>query len=513
MPYLLAMADNLAYLLDKAKGFPEQPGVYFMKDPSGRILYIGKAKKLRDRVKSYFLKQENLANRTQVLVKKIHDIEFTVTTTELEALLLECNLIKKHRPRYNVRLKDDKNYPYVVLDFTHPFPQFRITRKVFFSPHLKYFGPFSGGATEIGRFLLKTFQIRDCSDSKFKNRTRPCLNYEIGTCTAPCVAYVTEEDYAKQVKQAILFLQGKKASLIKEIKTQMLAFSDKQEFEAARNLRDKMQALIKISQKQSTVLAGTQRDIDVIGCFENEESLQWVVLFIRAGLMTGRRTQKTPLDPGMKGDSIRTFLEQFYMVSLVPDEVWLSQDFPDRELIEKYLSDKAGKVVKVRVPRSEQPMRLLGMAYENAKLIAEEQTKTTEKAAPELLQKALNLKEPPHHIEGMDVSNLQGGQPVISLVHFADERPLKSQYRLYYPKTVEGQNDFAMIYEACLRRFGNPNHPPPDLLLIDGGKGQLQSAMKALNELKMDVPLCSIAKSRTQSSFTLEYFYWSTTTY
>src|SRR6185369_1599693 len=171
--------------LERIKTWPTQPGIYIMRDSMNRILYVGKAKNLRNRIRSYFQSPDKLSGKTRLLVKKIHNLEFTVTLTELEALLLECNLIKKHKPRYNIRLKDDKNYPYVVLDFTHPFPQLKITRKVIPAPELKYYGPYSGGVNEIGRFLLKTFQIRDCSDAKFKNRTRPCLNYEIGTCTAP----------------------------------------------------------------------------------------------------------------------------------------------------------------------------------------------------------------------------------------------------------------------------------------------------------------------------------------
>ncbi|NDD03722.1 MAG: excinuclease ABC subunit C, partial [Proteobacteria bacterium] len=241
--------------------WPLQPGVYIMKDSTGRILYVGKAKVLRNRIRSYFQDPEKLTPKTRALTKRIASLEFTVTHTELEALLLECNLIKKHRPRYNVRLKDDKNFPYVVLDFTHPFPQFRITRKVIPSPELRYFGPYSGGIREIGRFLLKTFQIRDCSDSKFKNRTRPCLNYEIGTCTAPCVDYVSQSDYAKQIEDAIMFLKGRKQDLVTKLKQEMLLASEKLEFERARGFRDKISAIERITEKQNAVLTEKQKDI------------------------------------------------------------------------------------------------------------------------------------------------------------------------------------------------------------------------------------------------------------
>jgi excinuclease ABC subunit C len=491
-------------LLERVREFPAQPGVYLMKDSSGRILYVGKAKSLRSRVRSYFQQEERLADRTRLLVRKIHDIEITVTNTELEALLLECNLIKKHRPRYNVRLKDDKNYPYVVLDFTHPFPQIRIARRVVLSPQLKYFGPFSGGVTEISRFLLKTFQIRDCSDAKFKNRSRPCLNYEIGTCTAPCVNYVSQEDYAKQVQEAVLFLKGKKQQLLRSLNREMKQASDEMQYERAKLLRDKIYSVEKLTQKQDAILPENQIDIDVIGSYESAGQVQWVVLFLRSGLLTGRRSQKARLDFDGMEDATRSFLEQFYTVSLIPDEVWISDDFPDRSMLEEFLSERAAKRVQVRVRRSEAPMRLLGMAHENAKLLFHEGEHRNKDSGSIELQKVLSLKECPHSIEGIDISNLQGTKPVASVVHFADERPLKSRYRLFYPRSVEGQDDFAMIYETCLRRFSNLENPPPDLLLIDGGKGQLQSAMKALEELKMEIPLCSLAKSRTESSFTLK---------
>lgn len=488
--------------LDQVKTWPIQPGVYLMKDVTGRILYVGKAKNLRNRIRSYFQSSDKLSPKTRSLVKKIYTLEFTVTHTELEALLLECNLIKKHRPRYNIRLKDDKNYPYVVLDFTHPFPQFRITRRITASPELRYFGPFSGGIREISRFLLKTFQIRDCSDSKFKNRTRPCLNYEIGTCTAPCVDYVSQTDYAKQVEEAVLFLKGKKQALVQNLKQQMQEASEKWEYEKAKSIRDKISAIDRITEKQNAVLTEKQKDIDVVGIFLGDQELSIAVLFIRNGFLTGRRTIKVPLTLDSVEKTTLEFLEQFYLVSLIPDEVWLASDFEERHLLESLFTEKAQKKVKIRVPRTEQPLRLLGMAYENAKLIYQDLKNKQAASASEELKKVLDLAEIPQTIEGIDVSNLQGKNPAIALVHFCDERPLKSRYRLYYPKKVEGQNDFAMIHEVVFRRFSKADPPPPDLLLIDGGKGQLAAAERALQEAGIEIPLLALAKSRTQSAFT-----------
>jgi excinuclease ABC subunit C len=496
------VTEAILALQDKVREWPTQPGVYIMRDEGGRILYVGKAKNLRNRVRSYFQKIEGLTPKTRLLVSKIINLEYTVTNTELEALLLECNLIKKHRPRYNIRLKDDKNYPYVVLDFTHPFPQFRITRKVISSPKLKYFGPYSGSVKDIGRFLLKTFQIRDCSDSKFRNRKRPCLNHEIGTCTAPCVAYVSEENYSKQIQEAILFLQGKKKILLQTLKAEMSEASVRLEYERAKTIRDKIFAVRTITEKQNAILTENFKDIDVVGCYQNGNDLSWVILFIRSGLLTGRRAERTSLTFETVEENTRSFLEQFYTLSLIPDEIWLSTDFSDRETLETFLSERAEKKIQIRVRRSEQPMRLLGMAHENAKLLYHDGVKTNKTSASEELQKLLDLKDPPQSIEGIDVSNLLERNPAVSLVHFEDEKPLKSRYRLYYPKTVQGQNDFAMIFEVVTRRFSKPDPPFPDLLMIDGGKGQLQSAVKALESLNVVVPICSLAKSKTFSSFT-----------
>ncbi len=489
-----------AQLLDQIKDWPTQPGVYIMRDSAKRILYVGKAKSLRARIRSYFQAAEKLTPKTRILVSRIVSLEFTVVRTELEALLLECNLIKKHRPRYNMRLKDDKNFPYVVLDFTHPFPQFRITRKVIVSPDLQYFGPFSGGIREISRFLLKTFQIRDCTEAKFRNRKRPCLNYEIGTCTGPCVGLVSQDDYSKQVREAILFLKGKKQVLLGDLKKEMYAASEKTEFEKARALRDKIVGIEKLTEKQNAVMVDQLKDIDIVGSFIAQDEIQWVVLFIRGGLLTGRRAEKVkiPIDPD---EAVNGFLEQFYSVSLIPDEVWLMDDFPERENLQSLLSQQAKKEVRVQVKRGEKPLRLLGMAHENARLLYQDAAKKPA-SATDVLKDALNLPEAPHTIEGIDVSNFQGQAPAVALVHFADERPLKSRYRLYYPRTVTGANDFAMIHEIVTRRFSKPDPPWPDLLLIDGGKGQLAAAARALEEVGAQVPVCSIAKARTERSFT-----------
>ena len=494
-----------AIFLEQVKSWPIFPGVYQMRDAAKRILYVGKAKNLRNRIRSYFQNWEGLTVKTRVLVRKVHSIEFTVTQTELEALLLECNLIKKHRPRYNIRLKDDKNFPYVVMDFTHPFPQFRISRKIVHSPDLKYFGPYNTGVRDLSRFLLKTFQIRDCSDSKFKNRSRPCLNYEIGTCTAPCVDLVSEEDYAKQVNEACLFLKGKTKKLVSRLTQEMSEASERTDFETASIIRDRIFSIERISEKQNAVLPDQTKNIDVIGRYIQGNDMQWVVLFIRAGFLIGRRTEKVTSVVETEDEATQSFLEQFYTLTLTPDEIWMATDFPNRKEIESLLSEKAKKSLKIKVKRDEKGLRLLGTAQENARLIYLENAKGKSQSASEELKQSLNLIEPPYSIEGIDVSNFQGEQPAVALVHFANETPLKSQYRVYHPKTIEGANDFGMIYETVMRRLDDlEGHPPPDLFMIDGGKGQLNAALKAMKEVGVEIPVCSLAKARTQSAFTLK---------
>lgn len=492
---------ELPTLSDQIREWPLQPGVYVMRDGAGRILYVGKAKNLRNRIRSYFQNGADLSGKNRLLIKRVESLEFTVTNTELEALLLECNLIKKHRPRFNIRLKDDKNFPYVVLDFAHPFPQLRVSRKVIPSPTLKYFGPYSGSITEITRFLLKTFQIRDCSEAKFRNRTRPCLNYEIGTCTAPCVDYVSQEDYAKQIREVTLFLKGKKQQLLSDLRKEMKQASDKLEYERAKTLRDKISAVEHITQKQDAISADQTKDIDVLGLYITENEVQWVVMFLRSGMLTGRRAERTTI-PVDTERLVSGFLELFYSVSLMPDEIWVPEDFSERADLEALLSLKAGRPFRILVKRGEKPMRLLGMAHENAKLIYEEHKRKEGVSASESLREVLDLAEAPDTIEGIDVSNLQGSAPAVALVHFSNEQALKSRYRIYYPRTVEGQNDFAMIFETVTRRFQDKENPPPDLLMIDGGKGQLASAKQALEDLGLQIPICSLAKSRTERGFT-----------
>lgn len=487
--------------LEVTRDWPTKPGVYLMRDPSGRIIYIGKAKSLRHRVRSYFQKSDQMSPKTRVMVKRVHELEFQVTHTELEALLLECNLIKKHRPRYNIRLKDDKNFPYVVLDFTHPFPVFRTTRRVVISPELRYFGPFSGGVRDISRFMLKAFQIRDCDEMKFRNRKRPCLNHEIGICTAPCVKLVSEEQYAQQIQDAILFLEGKTEVLLERLRGDMEKASENLQFELAKTLRDRINNISRLSQEQNAVLVNQRQDVDVIGYFDAGTEIQWAVLFLRAGFLTGRRMEKTPI-PVIPEERLEEFLTRFYEVSLIPNEVWVAEEFAGRETLQELLSQKAGRKVEIKLRREETAMRLLGMAHENARLIYHENLKTAPRSGSVELQKVLGLADAPQTIEGIDVSNFQGTSPAVALVHFADERPLKSRYRVYHPRTVEGQNDFAMIYEVVTRRFSKTDPPWPDLLMIDGGKGQLASAVKALEDLGVSVPVCALAKARTDSGFT-----------
>jgi len=314
------------------------------------------------------------------------------------------------------------------------------------------------------------------------------------------VDLVSDTAYSLQIRQAILFLKGKKTELLKSLKKEMKTASDQQKYEDARRVRDKIQALEKITAKQNAVLTDKIKDIDVIGCFRAQESTQWIILFIRGGFLTGRFSQKTNSVLDSDDETARSFIEQYYTQNIPPNEVWLAEDFKGRENTAALLAQKTGAPVPLLVKRGERALRLLGMAQQNARLIFEDKEKT--QTASELLQQVLSLAETPYAIEGIDVSNLQGTHPAVALVHFAAESPLKSRYRVYYPKTVEGQDDYASIFETLSRRLRDKENAPPDLFIIDGGKGQLASAIRALKELESDIPVCAIAKARTESAFT-----------
>ncbi|MGE5594051.1 MAG: excinuclease ABC subunit UvrC [Betaproteobacteria bacterium] len=529
-------ANSRERLHERVKNLPDRPGVYIMKDAAGRVIYIGKASSLRNRVRSYFQSPESLPRRTQVLVEHIADFEYVVTDSEVEALILENTLIKRHRPRYNVRLRDDKTYPYIKVTLAEPFPRVVVTRRLE-EDGSRYFGPYPdvGGMRSTLAFLRRLFPVRGCAKKVSESsHDRPCLNYHIGRCLAPCAGAITREAYAELVKQIVLFLEGRQDQLVREMKRQMQAASDLLDFEAAAALRDRVRAMERVMERQKAVL-GSRRDLDVIGFArdENEAEACVEVFFVRGGKLVDRkRFFMTNSDDTPDAEMLAAFVKQYYQTAaFVPGEIVVQSGLgDDAGSIASWLGSLRGSRVEITAPRRGEKKRLVDMVHDNAVLGLEEararaaRAADMEEGALAELQNALGLPRLPRRIEAFDISTIQGTDAVGSMVVFEGGRPFKSGYKRFKIKTVGGQDDFAMMREVVARRCRRAlrekeerreNHEPqlqgsavltaaagdtpgtlPDLMLIDGGKGQLNAALEALREcgLAEKVPAVGLAK-------------------
>lgn len=498
-------------LKDLIKDFPTQSGVYLMKSNADKILYVGKAKSLRNRVRNYF--QDSLDHpKTLVLVKQIHNIEYILTKTEVEAFLLEATLIKKHRPKYNIRLKDDKSYPYIKLTWKEAYPRLYLARKVKKDGSL-YFGPYTSGGAVHGtiRFLNRTFKIRDCTDAVFKSRKRPCLSYQIGRCTAPCVQYIEQDDYKGEVEGAMMFLKGQNKKALKGLKEKMMKVAEEEKFEVAARLRDSIESIKSILEKQAVVNDTIEKDQDVIGYFGDDRGTVIQTLHIRQGRVLGTRphymqTLNTLDSLDEPREWMISFLNQYYDENIIPDEVIISIDIGVEltKLLEAVLKERSGNDIRVRLGIDQKNLALIDMAQENAKANFEKWVSKSEEKKMGLreIQEKLSLPKIPARIECYDISNFQGVANVASQVVFEDGVPAPDHYRRYKIKTVLGQNDFASMQEVLSRRFTHTEYDDPDLIVIDGGKGQLAQAVKILEDIKRtDIPVVGLAKARTQSDF------------
>ncbi len=498
-------------LKDLIKDFPTQSGVYLMKSNADKILYVGKAKSLRNRVRSYF--QDSLDHpKTLVLVKQIHNVEYILTKTEVEAFLLEASLIKKHRPKYNIRLKDDKSYPYIKLTWKEAYPRLYLARKVKKDGSL-YFGPYTSGGAVHGtiRFLNRTFKIRDCTDAVFKSRKRPCLSYQIGRCTAPCVEYIEQDDYKSEVEGAMMFLKGQNKKVLKGLKEKMMKVAEEEKFEVAARLRDSIESIKAILEKQAVVNDTIEKDQDVIGYFGDDRGTVIQTLHIRQGRVLGTRphymqTLNTLDSLDEPREWMISFLNQYYDENIIPDEVIISIDIGVEltKLLEAVLKERSGNYIRVRLGIDQKNLALIDMAQENAKANFEKWVSKSEEKKMGLreIQEKLSLPKIPARIECYDISNFQGTANVASQVVFEDGVPAPDHYRRYKIKTVLGQNDFASMQEVLSRRFTHTEYDDPDLIVIDGGKGQLAQAVKILEDIKRtDIPVVGLAKARTQSDF------------
>ncbi len=500
------MQEHLAEIL---KTIPKQPGIYLMKDAEGRILYIGKAKLLASRVRSYFQDARHLPPRTRILVNRIHDIGILTTETEREALILESNFIKKHQPRYNVLLKDDKHYPYLRLTTQETFPRLEVVRRIK-KDGATYFGPYTmvKEVRETIRLIYKIFPLRQSKDELNGTRKRrPCLNNQMGRCLAPCAALVSPEDYAKVVQDVILFLKGKNTELIDSLRKKMLNASDHQEYEKATVYRDKIGAVETVFDKQR-VVSTLSEDQDIIACCADGGIAAVQMLLIRNGKMIGEKSFRMK-NPGEMEDKeiLSSFLKQYYLdENTLPQQILLPCPIEDQALLTDCLSEKKGSRVTLEVPVRGKKRKLVSMAEDNARLGAKNEIESEDNRALMLeeLQDGLTLKSLPESIEGFDISNNFGDHSVGSMVAFLGGQADKSKYRRFKIRDVKGIDDYAMLREVLVRRYSGlleKGETLPDLVLIDGGKGHLNVGYRVLKDLSLEdkIDVACIAKGKNRN--------------
>lgn len=517
---------------DRLKAVPQKPGVYLMKDNHGEVLYVGKAARLKSRVSSYFATSANHVPKVRILVTKIADYEFIVTESEQEALLLEATLIKEHKPLYNVRLKDDKSYPFIKIDRSQDFPQVLITRSVS-RDNSTYFGPYASvqSVRRTLNLLKRLFPYRSCTKVITGNDERPCLDYYIQRCVAPCVGAVNRREYADIIDSVSLFLEGKTDLVVKGLSGKMARAADNLEFEKAAALRDQLRAIEKVNEGQK-VLHINSENLDVIAVAPGREESWIEIFFIRQGKLIGRDNfimHSTQEETSQ--DLVTAFVKQFYGSNpYVPNSILVQNPLTDCKTIEKWLSSKRGKKVKIAVPQRGEKRRLVQMVAENAfqglaqlKIRQQSDTSKVDEAMVEL-EDALSLPRPPRRIECYDISNIQGAHPVGSMIVFENGKSKSSHYRRFQIKNVQGVNDYSMMQEVLTRRFkrisGIEAKPEtmsqnnaraksavnshswsavPDLVLIDGGKGHLTAALEVFLQLGINhIPLASIAKENEE---------------
>src|SRR5438477_7695207 len=489
----------------KLDALPAQSGCYIMKDRAGAVVYVGKAVNLRARVAQYF--QERTGDSRifiPFLEDLLGDIEVMITPSEKDAILLENELIKRYRPRFNIRLRDDKNFISLRLSNTHPYPRLEVVRRVR-KDGARYFGPFASASSirETLSIVNRHFQLRTCTDSVMANRRRPCLQYQIKRCPAPCVYSVPQDEYRRSVDEVALFLEGKADELTAQLDGRMKNAASKLEYERAAQLRDQLHAIERSLEKQRTVL-GDLLDQDVLGFHREGPALEIHLLFFRNGRLTGGRSFGFSKQEFPTEELLSSFLDQYYESgALIPKELLLPMHLSDAEMREVWLSEKKGERVRVHVPERGEKVRLVEMAMENARQSYEEKARSQKSQLEALtrLQSRLRLPRLPRRIECFDISTFQGQLTVGSQVVFSDGEPDKSGYRLFKVRGEAAGDDFASMFQVLTRRWkrGIEEQNLPDLLVVDGGKGQLNVARAALKEAALtlqDVPLAGLAKSR-----------------
>ena len=490
---------------EELKKLPHKPGVYIMRDEDNKIIYVGKAVSLKNRVTSYFRKT-NKTTRIEKMVSLIDHFEYIVTDNEAEALILECNLIKKNMPKFNVLLKDDKTYPYIKIDINSDYPNVFYTRNLK-NDGAKYFGPYANpsAAKEMINFIKERFQIRQCKN--FKSNKRACLNYHIKRCLAPCVNYVSKEEYRKQIDQIIMLLEGKTDRIIKQLEEEIKKCSNEQKYEEAAILRDKKIAIQRISEKQK-VSNINEKSIDVIGVYKNELSVCIEIFFVRKSKMIGR--EHFFLD-NMQGEEIKTilsdFVKQYYMQKEeIPSKIMLQEEIEDKELIEKLLSEKLDKKIEIKSPQKGEKLRFIEMAINNAKITLENKTKEKQNILIEL-KETLTLEELPRKIEAFDISNIAGDYIVGGMSVAKDGVINRKLARRFKIKTVFTQDDPRCIGEIVTRRIKHSVENPkgafgelPNVIFADGGITQIRAIKRAIEKYELNIPVFGMVKDDKHST-------------
>lgn len=511
----MALKDKLTYL-------PDKPGVYLFKNENGDVIYVGKAVSLKNRVRSYFRKDGQKIPKVAAMMKRAADLDYIITDSEVEALILESNLIKEYRPRYNVLLRDDKSYPFLKVTLNEEYPRVFRTRRLL-KDGARYFGPYTrvGAVDETLRLLKKLFPFRSCKQKTPVNRGRPCLNYHINRCLGPCCGLVGKKDYREMIDQVVLFLEGRQGEVIKNLKARMEKAAENLEFEKAAEIRDQLKAVEEVVEKQK-VLSSGQEDQDVVAMARGATAVCVMIFFIRGGKLIGR--DHFTLDGTEhldRAEILTSFLKQYYhRAEFIPREILVEEVVEEEiDVLSRWLSERRGGRVYIRVPRRGEKKKLVEMAGKNALLVLQEEEagrlsrREDAKEALEDLARALELQEFPQRLECYDISNIQGTNTVASMVVFEEGRPARDQYRKFKIKTVEGPDDFASMREVITRRFKRAKeerelinsgrlstkearfHRLPQMVLIDGGKGQLSAAVSAMQETGYGhIPAFGLAK-------------------
>ena len=503
------------------KNLPDKPGVYLMKNSLGEVIYVGKAKVLKNRVKSYFQKSKNHSEKVKVMVKNIAEFEYIVTDSEMEALILECNLIKKYSPKYNILLKDDKFYPFIKITVNDDYPRVFVTRR-FAKDGSKYFGPYTNGSAvyETLDLIYKIFPLRNCKLVIKENgeKVRPCLNYHIKKCLGPCGGHISKEEYGKMINDIIDILSGKETYITKMLKSDMEKAAEELEFEKAASLRDKILSINAIAEKQK-IFKTMEGDEDFINIEQDEKDSCIQVFFSRDGKVIGREhfIFENTANEGI-GEIIEDFIGSFYGgTAKIPKAIYVPQ-IDNFDLMEEYLTIKRGSKVWIKVPQKGQKKEMLEMVKNNARITLEKfkdkylKDKEINRISLLELQDLLELEECPQRIEAYDISNIQGVDSVGTMIVFEEGRAKNSDYRRFKIKTVKGANDYDSMREILTRRF---NHGLdeikaiqqrdlklsagkfstfPDLIMMDGGKGQVNVALEVLQSLNIDIPVCGLVK-------------------